>query len=77
MKQHNVNPWGVTVGQAMVLDAIRSAGSSKAAATRLGLSLLTVYQHTREVRRRMGTKGAREHHKLWSAFRAENPGVDA
>ena len=75
-KQHNVNPWGVTVGEARVLDAILQE-CPKRVATRLGMSLSTVHCHTQRVRAKMEVRGRTEYLKRWIAFRQEHPEVDA
>lgn len=75
-KQHNINPWGVTIGEARVLDAILQE-CPKRVAMRLGVSLLTVRCHTQRVRAKMGVRGRTEYLRLWIAFRQEHPGVPA
>jgi hypothetical protein len=63
------NPWGITPGQAGVLDALIVHGSNKAAAIALGLTLKSVEMQVSAATRRM-PHGPRLHKLMrWRDFR--------
>lgn len=53
--QTNGNPWGLSAGQARVLDALLQHGNGKMAARALGVSPKTVEEQCRQARRKMAT----------------------
>lgn len=64
-----ISPWGLTQGQADVMDVVVATGSIKIAATRLGLSRHTVADHIRTVHRKMRQSQTMRAAVLWDRWR--------
>ncbi|AEG94425.1 LuxR C-terminal-related transcriptional regulator [Ramlibacter tataouinensis] len=64
-------PWGVTPGQAEILELVTELGSNRAAAQRLGRSVRTIEEQLYRARQRMGARSTLEAVLMWDRQRRQ------